>query len=340
MKLKNDIDYPSAPILLFVFNRPDTLQEVFKVIREVKPEVLYLVSDGPRKHVPQEVIKVKKSRDIVSNIDWKCKVIRLYSDKNNGLYKTLWKSLDFIFSRHDRIIFLEDDVVPSISFFRFMNQMLEIYKDDFRIQQIAGMNVLGEYPLTDEFSYFYSKETSIWGFGFWKRVYDSFDRKHLYGKDRILIKQLYNITPKFQFQKILNYTNNGFSDGHRAGLEYFFGLHKYLFHSLAIIPTKNLVANIGCNDDSQHENSFLTLPKTLQKLYFTKTFDFHNPIKVNPFIIDDLHYSRKILYLTGNGHPWISFYRKIIKIIKIIRYEGLKGLKLKITKVVRSKKES
>lgn len=39
-----------TPILLIIFNRPDTTQIVFDQIRKVKPKTLYVFADGPRKN--------------------------------------------------------------------------------------------------------------------------------------------------------------------------------------------------------------------------------------------------------------------------------------------------
>ena len=53
--MKNKI----APVMLFVFNRPDKLSKVFEVIKKVKPETLILVSDGPRTSIPNEKISCR-----------------------------------------------------------------------------------------------------------------------------------------------------------------------------------------------------------------------------------------------------------------------------------------
>ena len=120
----------NSPVLLFVFNRPDTLKKVFDIVRQAKPKVLYLVSDGPRSHIEGEAHKISQSREVVSQVDWDCKVYRLYEDSNKGLYYMMWKSMDSVFKDHDRCIFIEDDVVPNITFFNYMDILLEKYKND------------------------------------------------------------------------------------------------------------------------------------------------------------------------------------------------------------------
>ena len=77
-------------------------------------------------------------------IDWECTVYKFYEDHNNGLYTMGRKVADFIWETVDRCIFLEDDHIPSISFFRYCAELLEHYKDDLRIECICGMNHLGK----------------------------------------------------------------------------------------------------------------------------------------------------------------------------------------------------
>jgi hypothetical protein len=328
----------NAPIMLFVFNRPDKLKQILDVLKKVKPSHLFLVSDAPRIDKDNETSLVQNSRNLFENIPWKCNVVKLYNKSNLGLYKTMWAAFDKIFQDFDRVIVLEDDVLPSESFFYFVDSLLEKYRNDERIQQISGMNVLDQYPKNFDFSYFFSKETSIWGFGFWKRVYNQFDRLHTYGNNSQLLNNLKLSVSKKQFTKIHNYITTGKSNYHEAGLEYFFGLHKYIYSSIAVIPTFNLISNIGCDAVSQHENSYLTMPNRIKRLYFSKTYDIGHKFTENPFVINDVIYARKILYLTGNNSNFQMFLDKIIKFFKILRYEGISGLKNKITKIIRNRK--
>jgi hypothetical protein len=85
------------------------------------------------------------------------------------MYKTYFDAQSSIFSIVDRCIFLEDDVLVSVSFFRYCEELLEKYRDDLRVHYISGMNYLGKYsgPNSD---YFFSGEGSIWGYATWKRT--------------------------------------------------------------------------------------------------------------------------------------------------------------------------
>ena len=71
------------PVGFFTFNRLDTTIEVFDRIKEIKPQKLYLISDGPRDDKEGENLKVRKVRDYIeSHIDWPCEVRKNYVIKN------------------------------------------------------------------------------------------------------------------------------------------------------------------------------------------------------------------------------------------------------------------
>lgn len=332
--MKNKI----APVMLFVFNRPDKLSKVFEVIKKVKPETLILVSDGPRTSIPNEKYLVEESRRIVDNIDWVCDVHKIYSEINQGLYTTMWDAFDYIFSLFDRVIVLEDDVVPTESFFTFTSELLEKYKDDKRIQRISGMNFLGEYPLDLNKDYFFAKEASIWGFAFWKRIYLDFDRGHKYSGEYV-DDQMKSKMPKQVYKEYMNYQKSGYSNGHMAGLEYFFGLHKHLYNTTCVIPRKNLISNIGFGMDSMHSNDLKTMPKGQRRMFNMETSEI-NLLNYNDHIIEDNKYNKKVLRITGTGHPIIILYRKIVLLSKIFIHLGILGVLNKIKKKMKTKNET
>lgn len=55
------------------------------------------------------------------------------------------------FSIVDKCIILEDDIVPSLSFFPFCIELLNRYEDDKRIDRICGMNLLGTYETGSDY---------------------------------------------------------------------------------------------------------------------------------------------------------------------------------------------
>ncbi len=117
-----------APVIFLVYNRPDTAMRVFEAIREAKPSRLYVAADGPKDEKPGEEEKVRASREyVMNNIDWDCEVKTLFREKNLGCRRAASEAITWFFKNEDRGIILEDDYIPSQSFFRFCGELLEYY---------------------------------------------------------------------------------------------------------------------------------------------------------------------------------------------------------------------
>ena len=86
---------------------------------------------------------IEACRQIASdeNIDWECEVHRNYQERNLGCMIAGYTSHQWAFSLADKCMVLEDDVVPSQSFFPFCKEMLDRYEHDERISMVAGFNV-------------------------------------------------------------------------------------------------------------------------------------------------------------------------------------------------------
>ena len=137
---KSNID---VPVLLIFFNRPETFSKVFEQVKKARPSKLFLYQDGARLNRPADKENVAKCRAIAEEIDWECDVHRLYQEENKGCDPSEFIAIKWAFSMVDACIVLEDDDVPSQSFFPFCKELLEKYKNDERINMICGMNING-----------------------------------------------------------------------------------------------------------------------------------------------------------------------------------------------------
>lgn len=117
--------------------------------------MLLLYQDGPREGREDDIAGIKKCREIAESIDWDCEVYRNYQEKNVGCDPSGYNAQRWAFSIVDKCIVLEDDVVPSQSFFGYCKELLDYYENDERIGLICGMNnkdvsenVQGSYSFT------------------------------------------------------------------------------------------------------------------------------------------------------------------------------------------------
>ena len=321
-----------VPVRINIWIRPECQKRQFEVLKEARPSILFIQSDGGRND--EEWAAIYENRKLFDDgIDWDCTIYKIYEDKNLGLYTMGKKVSSFIWKHVDRCIFLEDDILPSVSFFRYCAELLEKYKDDERIECICGMNHLGISENVNA-DYFFSRAGSIWGTAIWKRTIDMRDTTLSYKDDPYilaLLKQRTKRNPAFK-RKILGYMHNPTYDGHIPDSEFFHSLAMYQHNQLQIIPKKNLISNIGCTEDSAHSDSLKNLPRGIRRIFNMETYEIDFPLKHNDFIIPDVAYEKKRNRIVGHNHPFVSFYRKCVRAFKIFMHGDLKRLFKKIFK--------
>jgi hypothetical protein len=232
------------PVLFLVFNRLDTTRQVFDIIRQARPNKLYVAADGARQNLIDELEKVKLVRDyIISNIDWPCEIKTLFRTENLGCKIAISSALDWFFQNEKQGIILEDDCLPDISFFQFCDELLEKYKNDQSVAMIGGNNFNTKKIGTAD--YYFSKIPHIWGWATWRRTWQKYDiSMSTYSdfKEKNLIK---NIWPD---KKVQNYWINILDEVYNNKVntwDYQFTFSIFLEKGLCINPNKNLVSNIG-----------------------------------------------------------------------------------------------
>lgn len=125
-------------VLILFFNRPEPLKAVFEQVRKARPSKLFLYQDGPRGE--KDLPGIQACRKVVDEIDWECEVHQWYQEQNFGCDPSEYLSQKWAFSHVDKCIVLEDDDIPSVSFFRFCKELLDKYENDTRICMISGIN--------------------------------------------------------------------------------------------------------------------------------------------------------------------------------------------------------
>ncbi|APD50324.1 nucleotide-diphospho-sugar transferase [Francisella hispaniensis] len=242
--------YPlKTPVLFLVFNRLDTTKQVFEAIRQAKPPKLYVASDGARKSKEGETEKVQKVRDyIMSNIDWNCEVKTLFRDENLGCKYAVSGAINWFFENEEMGIILEDDCLPSQSFFWFCEELLEIYKNDTRVWHIGGTNPIDKELTSNE--YYFSKYNRIWGWASWRRAWIHYDVDigiwPKIKREKILFDILEQKEAKI-FEKIFD----NVYEGKVETWDYQWFLIR-LLNAKAIIPNANLISNLGFGEEATH----------------------------------------------------------------------------------------
>ena len=305
-------------VLILFFNRPDHLGKVFDEVRKARPSKLFLYQDGPRGE--RDLPGIEACRRIVENIDWECDVQRLYQERNYGCDPSEYISQKWAFSFVDKCIVLEDDDVPSQSFFTFCKEMLDRYEHDERIWMIAGFNPeeqLSDYP----YDYLFTSVFSIWGWASWRRVIDKWEPGYPFLDDRTSMRQLRKIMRQ---RRYCEDTLRACYDHRASGKEYYetiFWASMVMNSGLAIMPSHNLINNLGATDGSTHyTGSLQTMPRRLRRLFTMKRFELEGGLKPPPYVIEDVDFKEQVYRTYAYGHPWIKFGRSLEELVLNIRY--------------------
>ena len=314
-----------VPVQTNIWIRPECQKKQFEVIKKARPSILFVMSDGGRNEEEWEIIRQNRLM-YDTEIDWECTVYRMYEDTNNGMYGMGRKIAQFIWSKVDRCVLLEDEVIPSISFFSYCAELLERYKDDERISCICGLNHL---EVSDQVTsdYFFSRQGSIWGIATWKRVWDRF-YDFEYGKDPYvmgLLKERLKHNKK-RWKPFAAYAKSESYAGHVASAEFFLDFAVYGQNQLQIIPRKNLISNVGCDETGVHSGQMKVLPHGLRRVFHMPVYELDFPLKHAKYVIPDMAYERKRERIMASGHPIVRAYRQFEQLILLIRYGEFKRL--------------
>ena len=242
----------NTPVLFLSFNRPDLTAQVFEAIRTASPSRLYVAGDGPRESHHTELSQIEQARLVATAVDWDCELHTLFRERNLGCRLGVSTAIDWFFEQEEEGIVLEDDCVPSQSFFRYCEELLDRYRDDKRIMCISGDNFQQGRAVTP-YSYYFSKYNHCWGWASWRRAWAQYDRNMLYW-------------PEFRDSRCLD----AWSDGSKAYTRYWMDIfntaaagkvdtwdYQWTFscwaqNGLTCLPRRNLVKNIGFDGRATH----------------------------------------------------------------------------------------
>jgi hypothetical protein len=273
------MDQLDTPVVLIVFNRPDPTRRVFAAIAKARPSRLLLIADGPRPERQGEVERCNEVREIVSNVNWPCKVDTDFAADNMGCRRRVISGLNWAFSLVEEAIVLEDDCLPDQSFFPYCAELLERYRENRQIGLISGFNYEGSFRHPS--SYYFSPLASIWGWATWRRSWQQYDEEMKNwpeSKRSALLKRL------FPNDRITAYWENIFDrmyDGSGPNTwDYQWVFTSWSRNWLNVLPATNLVQNIGFGQDATHTRKSDALAAIRAD---TMAFPLRHPSAITPW---------------------------------------------------------
>jgi hypothetical protein len=280
----NETSQTSTPVLFIIFNRPETTQRVFEAIRRARPTRLYIAADGPRPGVTSDVSKCAETRRIVENVDWPCKVKRLFRAQNLNCGLGPSSAITWFFEHEEQGIILEDDCLPASSFFLFCEELLNRYANDTRIMHIGGNNFQNGWQHDPDYSYYFSRSGHIWGWATWRRAWKHFDfniNRYQYLKEHGFFDNFF-LSPLEKYYRLKKFDKTIAAAGKADWWDYQWDFARFSNNGLAIVPQVNLVKNIGFGEDATHTTNLATGSVALEAT------EIEFPLKHPPFVIRDL----------------------------------------------------
>ena len=241
-----------SPVLFLVFNRPDVTARVFRAIRQARPARLYVAADGTRPERQGEAQKVAKVREIATQVDWDCKVITLFRERNLGCGKAVSEAITWFFENEEMGVILEDDVLPNNSFFQFCDELLKRYRHDERIGLISGSYSLPTQIEADNESYFLARYGRIWGWASWRRAWQGYDINIDFWPKMKLLQSHRCFFEKTEHADHYERIWDRIYAGQVNTWDYQWDLKRLADLRFTIVSTTNLIENLGFAESGTH----------------------------------------------------------------------------------------
>ncbi len=246
----------NAPVLLVIYKRPDLTRRALAAITAAKPPRLNVAADGPRGATDAEACRL--TRAAVDEFD-ACEVVRNFADENLGCGIRVHTAISWAFTMTEELIILEDDCLPNASFFRFCNELLDVYRDDERVMHVSGDNFAGA-PASGPHSYYFSKYTHAWGWATWRRAWRHFDWEMKRWPELRAAGVVESWCPDRYEQ---HYWTDIFDKMHGGApdvWDYMWMFACWSQSGLAALPSVNLVRNDGWGAEATHTHNPIAIP--------------------------------------------------------------------------------
>jgi hypothetical protein len=291
-----------APIALFVYNRLDHTRQTVASLQKntlATESDLFVFSDAAKS--PEVEEKVKAVREFIKGISGFRSITIIERELNLGLAKSIIDGVTRLCNEYGQVIVLEDDLVTSPYFLKFMNDGLEFYENEEEVISIHGYiyPVKAELPET-----FFLRGADCWGWATWKRGWDIFEPD---GKKLLTEIKGQNVDREFNYDGTFNLTDMLRSQvqGKIDSWAIRWYASAFLKNKLTLYPGKSLVFNIGNDSSGTHCGT--------TEMFSGKLFD--QPLTIGRLAIEESLEGRTAVvnYFYANRN---SLVRRVINIIE------------------------
>ena len=241
-----------TPVAFIIFRRPEVTEKVFEAIRQAKPNKLLVIADGARPDKPGETEQCAATRAIIDRVDWDCEVLKNYSDVNLGCGIRPATGINWVFEQVEEAIILEDDCLPHPSFFQFCQELLKRYRHDERVMLIGGTNYFNEWKSNAQ-SYHFSCFSGSWGWASWRRAWNFYDYEMKLWNEAVetqFLRAYFSEQSHYLYWQDL--FQKAYENDNRTFWDYQWLFARLVQNGLGVIPSVNLISNLGFGSDATH----------------------------------------------------------------------------------------
>lgn len=238
-----------SPVALFVYNRPEHTAKTIKALSQnelAKESELFIFSDGPKNET--ETIKIQEVRNYLKTITRFKKITIIEKPNNSGLANSIIKGVTEVVNKYGKVIVLEDDLVTSPYFLKYMNEALALYENEDKVISVHGYI----YPIKAELpETFFLKGADCWGWATWKRGWNLFEPD---GKKLLAELRKKNLFREFNFNNTQAYSSmlKDQIEGKNDSWAIRWHASAFLDNKLTLYPGRSLVKNIGLDSTGFH----------------------------------------------------------------------------------------
>lgn len=241
-----------SPIVLFAYNRINHIQQVIKALLRneyASDSDLIIYSDASNNdNTVQEVQCVRQYLSTVSGFKSVKVIERL---ENFGLAKNIIDGVTSVINQYGKVIVLEDDLVVSPYFLKYMNEALDFYEKEEQVISIHGYI----YPVKQKLpETFFIKGADCWGWATWKRGWDLFcsDGKYLLKEiEKRNLKKEFDFDNSYPYYRMLKHQIEGKNNS--WAIRWY--ASAFLHNKLTLYPGRSLVNQIGMDGSGTHCNT-------------------------------------------------------------------------------------
>ncbi len=245
-----------APIALFVYNRPDFTEKTLQAIGKnllASQSRLFIFSDAPKNE--KDIQNVKKVRKIIRKYASSFLKTEIIEQKENkGLANSIVQGVSQLLNVYDKIIVLEDDLLSTPYFLKYLNKALGLYENSPQVCSVAGFSPIRINAPNYPYDVYACYRSSSWGWATWKRVWQKTDWSKNKLKNWLNDPQLLKEASLKMGEDIPGSLLNQFL-GKIDSWAIIFAMHIFSQKGLTIYPTQNMIKHIGYGNSVHHRKA-------------------------------------------------------------------------------------